>query len=91
VQAALAAPPDPTLGDFAFPCFKLAKALKKGPPIIARELADALAEAPPPFFSAISAAGPYLNLTSTSARPPPTCSRRSRAARPTPRRRPAPA
>lgn len=63
VQAALAAPPDPTLGDFAFPCFKLAKALKKGPPIIARELADALAKAPPPFFSALSAAGPYLNLT----------------------------
>lgn len=59
VQGALAAPPDPALGDFAFPCFKLAKALKKGPPIIARELADSLAGSP--FFTA-TAAGPYLNL-----------------------------
>jgi arginyl-tRNA synthetase len=58
VRDALAAPPDPALGDFAFPCFKLAKALKKGPPIIARELAEALRS---PLFTA-TAAGPYLNL-----------------------------
>src|SRR5262249_49784331 len=32
-------PRDPSLGDFAFPCFPLAKALKKAPPAIAGELA----------------------------------------------------
>lgn len=60
VQAALAAPPDPALGDFAFPCFKLAKALKKAPPAIAADLADALRSAP--LFDAADASGPYVNL-----------------------------
>lgn len=59
VQAALAAPPDPALGDFAFPCFKLAKALKKAPPAISAELAASLKH---PLFAAASAAGPYVNL-----------------------------
>ena len=58
VRDALAAPPDPALGDLAFPCFKLAKALKKGPPIIAKELAESLRS---PLFTA-TAAGPYVNL-----------------------------
>ena len=28
-------PPDPSMGDYAFLCFRLAKALKKAPPAIA--------------------------------------------------------
>ena len=28
-------PPNPDLGDYAFPCFKLAKTLRKAPPAIA--------------------------------------------------------
>jgi len=35
-------PPDPALGDYAFPCFKLAKALRKAPPAIADALAAAI-------------------------------------------------
>ncbi|MCL2382700.1 MAG: arginine--tRNA ligase [Oscillospiraceae bacterium] len=31
-------PPDSNMGDYAFPCFKLAKELKKAPPIIADEI-----------------------------------------------------
>ena len=62
VAALLAAPPDPALGDLAFPCFKLAKALRKGPPQIAADLAAALAAAPGVFSRAV-AAGPYVNLT----------------------------
>ncbi len=31
-------PPDPKLGDFAFPCFKLAKQFRKGPPQVAQSL-----------------------------------------------------
>lgn len=62
VAASLAAPPDPALGDLAFPCFKLAKALRKGPPQIAAELAAALA-ATPGFFDRAVATGPYVNLT----------------------------
>ena len=31
-------PPNKEMGDYAFPCFKLAKTLKKAPPMIAEEL-----------------------------------------------------
>ena len=40
VAAALEVPPDTALGDYAFPCFKLSKALRKSPMLIA----DALSE-----------------------------------------------
>ncbi len=56
----LAAPPDPTLGDLAFPCFKLAKALKKAPPAIATELAGELDGRGP--FAAAQPSGAYVNL-----------------------------
>ncbi|MEA4940618.1 MAG: arginine--tRNA ligase [Christensenella sp.] len=39
----LETPPSPEMGDYAFPCFRLAKALKKAPPAIAQELALSLA------------------------------------------------
>ena len=31
-------PPKPEMGDFAFPCFRLAKALRKAPPAIAADI-----------------------------------------------------
>jgi len=65
VADALAAPPDPTMGDLAFPCFKLAKALRKGPPQISADLAAritaGLAEQPG-IIARATAAGPYVNL-----------------------------
>ena len=42
VAGMLEVPPDANLGDFAFPCFKLSKALRKSPVMIADALAAAL-------------------------------------------------
>ena len=41
-EALLEVPPDSKLGDFAFPCFKLSKTLRMGPPMIAQKLAAAI-------------------------------------------------
>ncbi|NIP74308.1 MAG: hypothetical protein GWO16_15460, partial [Gammaproteobacteria bacterium] len=35
-------PPDAALGDYAYPCFTLARVLRKPPPAIAGELAEHL-------------------------------------------------
>lgn len=40
LRGLLAVPPDPAMGDYAFPCFRLAKALRMAPPKIAQTLAD---------------------------------------------------
>lgn len=53
-------PGDSKLGDYAFPCFKLAKALRKAPPAIAMELADKLSQAP--LFSQVNPVNGYVNL-----------------------------
>ncbi len=50
----------PALGDFAFPCFALAKRLKSAPPKIAAELAPRVAARLAGI--AVQAAGPYLNF-----------------------------
>lgn len=57
------------MGDFAFACFKFAKALRKSPNAIA---ADALAALQPhladyPQFSNVVAAGPYINFSVSRA------------------------
>lgn len=63
VQDALSAPPDPTMGDLAFPCFKLAKALRKGPPQIAAAIAGTIETGGQRGIIARAvAAGPYVNL-----------------------------
>ncbi len=59
-EIALEVPPDPSLGDFALPCFPLAKQLKKAPPAIAQELAKTIKK--PAFIERIAAAGPYVNF-----------------------------
>jgi len=53
-------PRDPSLGDFAFPCFPLAKVLKKAPPAIAAELAEEI-DADLDEITA-EATGPYINF-----------------------------
>ncbi len=58
-------PPDPALGDYAFPCFRLAKALKKAPPAIAAELKDKLAL--PAGIERAEVAGGYLNFFADKA------------------------
>lgn len=57
-------PPDPNLGDFGFPCFKLSKGMRKGPPVIAKEIAEKIVNQK--SLSAdlsVAAVGPYVNFT----------------------------
>lgn len=53
-------PPKPEMGDFAFPCFRLAKSYHKAPPVIAQELMAAIGSQP--FLSEIKVVGGYLNF-----------------------------
>lgn len=53
-------PKDKSNGDYAFPCFILAKEMKKSPVVIAQELANKLK--PNNNISKIIAVGPYLNF-----------------------------
>lgn len=57
---ALVEPPNPEMGDLAFGCFALAKALRKGPPMIAKELAAQIKD--DRLIAKAEAAGPYLNF-----------------------------
>ncbi len=41
IRGLLAVPPDPALGDYAFPCFRLAKPLRSAPPKIAEAICGA--------------------------------------------------
>src|SRR5688572_25784554 len=52
--------PDPERGDFAFPCFALAKDRKAPPPKIAAEIAGKVATGG--RIARAVAAGPYVNL-----------------------------
>ncbi len=42
IEELLEVPTDMTMGDYAFPCFKLAKQMKKSPVIIAEEISNAI-------------------------------------------------
>ncbi len=53
-------PPDIKMGDYAFPCYSLSKALKKAPNVIATELAKKIQAINP--ISEIKAIGPYVNF-----------------------------
>jgi len=52
----------PEFGDFAFPCFILAKKLKKSPVQIAVDLAKKLNNKKPGFVAKVEARGPYVNF-----------------------------
>src|SRR3989344_7657862 len=53
-------PPNPEMGDYAFPCFVLAKEWKKSPNEIANELSERFK--PTNLISEAKAIGPYLNF-----------------------------
>ena len=55
-------PPDSLMGDYAFPCFRLAKNLKKAPQIIAQEIKEKLISNDLDFIEKIEVAGGYLNF-----------------------------
>lgn len=53
-------PPNPEMGDYAFPCFALAKEWKKSPNEIAQELSRKFK--PNDLVAEVKAIGPYLNF-----------------------------
>lgn len=60
IAALIEIPREASHGDYAFPCFTLAKTLKAAPPKIAQETANKIA--PTPLIRQVSAAGPYVNF-----------------------------
>ncbi len=64
IRAILEVPPNTELGDFALPCFTLARDLKEKPVEIARDLEERLNEQSPTnsVLSRVESKGPYLNL-----------------------------
>ena len=56
----LEVPPKPEIGDYAFPCFSLAKIYKKNPNEIASDLAAKIKKSK--YISEIKVIGPYLNF-----------------------------
>ena len=54
-------PPDSNMGDYAFPCFKLAKTLRKAPPVIANEIAEKI-EIDGEIIEKVEIQGGYLNF-----------------------------
>jgi arginyl-tRNA synthetase len=59
-ESQIETPPNPELGDFAFPCFTLSKQMKKDPKKIAEELSKKLK--PDKYIKEIKATGAYLNF-----------------------------
>lgn len=54
-------PKDASMGEYAFPCFSLAKVLKKAPPIIANELKEKITTLPE-TIEKIEIVGGYINF-----------------------------
>ena len=55
----LEVPPDKAMGDFAFPCFRLSRALKMAPPAIAAKLCENIDD---PDTAGVKCVGGYLNF-----------------------------
>lgn len=60
INGLLEIPPKAEMGDFAFPCFKLAKVFRKAPPMIAVDLKEKIGC--PEFLSRVEVLGGYLNF-----------------------------
>ena len=59
LQQLIEIPPKPEMGDYAFPCFQLAKSMRKAPNMIAEELKEKLNKE---GFEKIENLGPYVNF-----------------------------
>lgn len=60
VAGILEIPPKADMGDYAFPCFQLAKTLRKAPPMIAADLAEKIGEVE--ILDRLEVKGAYLNF-----------------------------
>lgn len=59
IESLIEIPPKPEMGDYAFPCFQLAKVMRKAPNAIASELKEKINKE---GFESIENLGPYLNF-----------------------------
>lgn len=57
----LEVPPRDDMGDYALPCFRLAKELRKSPQVIASDFVNQLTTLPA-FIAKVEAQGPYVNV-----------------------------
>ena len=64
ISALLEQPPKKELGDYAFPCFRLAKELHKAPQMIANDLVEQIksSDADISFLDKIEVQGAYVNF-----------------------------
>ena len=53
-------PADSKMGDYAFPCFKLAKIMRKAPPMIAKGITDSISG--DPIFEKVEQVNAYVNM-----------------------------
>lgn len=60
IEKRLSIPPNPEMGDYAFPCFVLSKAWKRSPQEISAYLAQRIA--PVKWIEEVKGTGPYLNF-----------------------------
>ena len=60
VQNMIEVPQDSKMGDYAFPCFKLAKVMRKAPPLIAKGIAEKIAENQ--MFEKVEQVNAYVNM-----------------------------
>ncbi len=64
----LSAPPKPEMGDVAFPCFGLAKEMKKNPNEVAKTIAEAIKrQGDKEIIEQVEAFGPYVNFFLSTA------------------------
>ena len=60
IRELIEVPADSKMGDYAFPCFKLAKLLRKAPPMIAKSIAEQIAAAD--MFEKVESVNAYVNM-----------------------------
>lgn len=60
VKGAIEIPTDSKMGDYAFPCFKLAKVFRKSPQLIAEDIAEKLSDSD--IFSKVEQVNAYVNM-----------------------------
>ena len=59
IEGLIEIPPRPEMGDYAFPCFQLAKVMRKAPNMISGELAENINK---DGFEKVEQLGPYVNF-----------------------------
>lgn len=59
IEGLMEVPPRPEMGDYAFPCFQLAKVMRKAPNMISGELAENINK---DGFEKVEQLGPYVNF-----------------------------